>query len=102
MSARVTRATRAAEAAGIDFGVHEYEHDAKAASYGLEAAELLGLDPQRVFKTLAADLNGAGLAVVGATFHRSSVVGAPERSLSRARPGLGLRRAWRSRRPAPP
>lgn len=34
--------------------VHSYEHDPKAASYGLEAAEKLGLDPLRVFKTLLA------------------------------------------------
>ena len=31
-----------------------YSHDPKAPSYGLEAAEKLGLDPQRVFKTLLA------------------------------------------------
>ncbi|MEK1906248.1 MAG: Cys-tRNA(Pro) deacylase [Pseudomonas sp.] len=34
--------------------VHSYSHDPKAASYGLEAAEKLGLDPARVFKTLLA------------------------------------------------
>lgn len=34
--------------------VHSYEHDPKAASYGLEAAEKLGLEPVRVFKTLLA------------------------------------------------
>lgn len=34
--------------------VHSYEHDPKTASYGLEAAEKLGLDPLRVFKTLLA------------------------------------------------
>ncbi|MDR9754535.1 Cys-tRNA(Pro) deacylase [Pseudomonas sp. SZMC_28357] len=34
--------------------VHSYEHDPKAASYGLEAAEKLNLDPTRVFKTLLA------------------------------------------------
>ena len=34
--------------------VHSYEHDPKSASYGLEAAEKLGLDPQQVFKTLLA------------------------------------------------
>lgn len=34
--------------------VHSYEHDPKAASYGLEAAEKLGLDPAQVFKTLLA------------------------------------------------
>ncbi|SFU03647.1 Cys-tRNA(Pro) deacylase [Pseudomonas marincola] len=34
--------------------VHSYQHDPKAASYGLEAAEKLGLQPERVFKTLLA------------------------------------------------
>ncbi|MBJ9975978.1 Cys-tRNA(Pro) deacylase [Pseudomonas sp. S75] len=34
--------------------VLSYEHDPKSASYGLEAAEKLGLEPQRVFKTLLA------------------------------------------------
>lgn len=37
--------------------VHEYRHDAGAA-YGLEAAEKLGLDPARVFKTLVASVDG--------------------------------------------
>jgi Cys-tRNA(Pro)/Cys-tRNA(Cys) deacylase len=34
--------------------VHSYHHDPKAPSYGLEAAEKLGLEPARVFKTLLA------------------------------------------------
>jgi Cys-tRNA(Pro)/Cys-tRNA(Cys) deacylase len=34
--------------------IHSYEHDPKAASYGLEAAEKLGLEPAQVFKTLLA------------------------------------------------
>lgn len=34
--------------------VHSYAHDPKAPSYGLEAAEKLGIEPQRVFKTLLA------------------------------------------------
>lgn len=34
--------------------VHSYQHDPKAASYGLEAAEKLSLEPARVFKTLLA------------------------------------------------
>lgn len=38
--------------AKADFRVHAYEHDPKSASYGLEAAEKLGLDAARVFKTL--------------------------------------------------
>jgi len=59
MAARDTPATTAARRAGIAFSVHEYEHDPAAASYGLEAAQALGLDPARVFKTLVADLDGA-------------------------------------------
>jgi len=39
--------------------VHEYEHDPKAASYGTEASELLGLPAERVFKTLVAEVDGA-------------------------------------------
>lgn len=34
--------------------VHSYAHDPKAPSYGLEAAEKLCIEPQRVFKTLLA------------------------------------------------
>jgi Cys-tRNA(Pro)/Cys-tRNA(Cys) deacylase len=59
MAARDTPATTAARRAGVAFTVHEYEHDANAASYGLEAAEALGLDPARVFKTLVVDRDGA-------------------------------------------
>lgn len=59
MAGRDTPATRAARAAGITFTVHEYEHDARAASYGLEAVEKLGVDAARVFKTLVADVDGA-------------------------------------------
>lgn len=39
--------------------LHSYEHDPRAASYGLEAAEALGLEPTRVFKTLLADVDGS-------------------------------------------
>jgi Cys-tRNA(Pro)/Cys-tRNA(Cys) deacylase len=53
-----TPAIAAAEEAGIPFSVHEYEHDPGAESYGLEAAERLGLDPARVFKTLVVDVGG--------------------------------------------
>ncbi|MBF0675685.1 MULTISPECIES: Cys-tRNA(Pro) deacylase [unclassified Pseudomonas] len=40
--------------ARADHQVHSYHHDPKSASYGLEAAEKLGLAPERVFKTLLA------------------------------------------------
>lgn len=43
--------------------VHSYEHDPKSPSYGLEAAEKLGLDPQQVFKTLLASSEKGELLV---------------------------------------
>src|SRR5471030_302109 len=43
--------------------VHIYEHDPKAASYGLEAAEKLGLEPAQVFKTLLASTEKGELLV---------------------------------------
>lgn len=43
--------------------VHSYDHDPKSASYGLEAAEKLGLDPQQVFKTLLASSEKGELLV---------------------------------------
>lgn len=36
----------------IEYSVHEYEHDSSAKSFGLEAAEKLGLSVNEVFKTL--------------------------------------------------
>jgi Cys-tRNA(Pro)/Cys-tRNA(Cys) deacylase len=53
-----TPATVALTRAGVPFTVHAYEHDPAAASYGLEAAEALGLEPATVFKTLLADVDG--------------------------------------------
>ena len=44
--------------AGAAYVVHRYEHDPSAASFGLEAAEALGVEPARVFKTLLADVDG--------------------------------------------
>ena len=58
-SAGGTPATVALTRAGVSFTLHEYEHDPRATSYGMEAAELLGLDPARVFKTLLASVDGA-------------------------------------------
>jgi Cys-tRNA(Pro)/Cys-tRNA(Cys) deacylase len=61
----MTPAVVAAERAGIRFTLHEYAHDPKAASYGLEAAEQTGVEPARVFKTLVVDQDGVlSVAVV--------------------------------------
>ena len=52
-----TPATVALTQAGIAYEVRAYEHDPRADSFGLEAAEALGVDPDRVFKTLLASLD---------------------------------------------
>ena len=53
-----TPATTALTRAGITFTEHPYDHDPRAASYGTEAAEVLGVDPHRVLKALLADVDG--------------------------------------------
>lgn len=53
-----TPATRVLEELGIAFDEHRYPHDPGADSYGMEAAELLDLEPDVVFKTLMARLDG--------------------------------------------
>ena len=58
-----TPATVALTRAGIAFTVHEYHHDPAAPSFGLEAAAALGVEPERVFKTLLADVDTIGLVV---------------------------------------
>ena len=47
----------------VAHAVYEYEHDPSAESYGLEAAEKLGIDPARMFKTLVVKLDKGTLAV---------------------------------------
>ncbi|MFL5993039.1 MAG: Cys-tRNA(Pro) deacylase [Streptomyces sp.] len=54
-----TPATVALTAADVPFTVHAYDHDPSHPSYGEEAAEAMGVSPDRVFKTLVADVDGA-------------------------------------------
>ncbi|WP_101525624.1 Cys-tRNA(Pro) deacylase [Nocardioides houyundeii] len=51
-----TPATDALQAAGVPFALRAYEHDPRVTSYGMEAAQALGVDPDRVFKTLLVDI----------------------------------------------
>lgn len=53
-----TPATVALTAAGVSYTVHAYDHDPSHPSYGEEAAEAMGVSPDRVFKTLVADVDG--------------------------------------------
>ena len=38
--------------------MHVYDHDPKHGAYSLEASEALGVAPERVFKTLVAEVDG--------------------------------------------
>ncbi|WNJ94597.1 Cys-tRNA(Pro) deacylase [Vibrio ruber] len=54
----MTPAIRLAKKKKIPHTIHQYEHDPSHTSFGLEAAEVLGQDPKKVFKTLLFALNG--------------------------------------------
>lgn len=69
MAGRGTAATIVLERAKIPFTLHEYAHDPRRESYGLEASEALGVPPEQVFKTLVAAMDGS-LAVGVVPVHR--------------------------------
>jgi Cys-tRNA(Pro)/Cys-tRNA(Cys) deacylase len=50
--ARSTPATLALEKAGVAFTRHDYDYDPSAVRVGMQAAEALGIEPQRLLKTL--------------------------------------------------
>lgn len=60
----MTPAIDRAKKAKIPYAVHAYEHDPSAASYGREAADKMGVDPGRVFKTLVANAGDALVVAV--------------------------------------
>jgi Cys-tRNA(Pro)/Cys-tRNA(Cys) deacylase len=70
VAGRGTTATIALDRAKIPFTLHEYEHDPRSGSYGVEASEALGVPPERVFKTLVAAVDGGTLAVGVIPVHR--------------------------------
>ncbi|HEV2780974.1 MAG TPA: Cys-tRNA(Pro) deacylase [Actinophytocola sp.] len=59
MAGRGTPATALLTRQKVSHTLHSYEHDPRHDSYGLEAAEALGVPPERVFKTLLAEVDGA-------------------------------------------
>jgi Cys-tRNA(Pro)/Cys-tRNA(Cys) deacylase len=59
MQAGGTPATVALAVAGIIFTAHHYVHDPANTNFGLEAASALDIDPEQVFKTLLADVDGS-------------------------------------------
>ena len=61
---KTTRATQALSQLGIAFALHEYAYDPRADSIGLQAADALGVAPQRMLKTLMAEVDGRPVCVV--------------------------------------
>ena len=59
----MTPAVHAAKKSRVPFYLHEYDHEPRAESYGDEAASKLGLDANRVFKTLIVALDTRELVV---------------------------------------
>jgi Cys-tRNA(Pro)/Cys-tRNA(Cys) deacylase len=58
MAGRGTPATLLLARSGASHQLHEYRHDPHAESYGQEAATALGVEADRVFKTLVATVDG--------------------------------------------
>ena len=54
-----TPATRVLADSGVPHMLRTYRHDARFASYGMEAAQRLDVAPERVFKTLLVDVDGS-------------------------------------------
>jgi Cys-tRNA(Pro)/Cys-tRNA(Cys) deacylase len=62
--AKGTPATLVLDQAGVAFTLHEYDYDPGAERVGLHAAQALGVDPTRLFKTLMVRAGGATLCVL--------------------------------------
>ena len=58
VAGRGTPATALLARQRIAHTVHAYSHDPRRGSYGLEASDALGIAPERVFKTLVAEVDG--------------------------------------------
>ncbi|KHT61837.1 hypothetical protein RJ45_20705 [Photobacterium gaetbulicola] len=54
----MTPAINLAKKKKIAHTIHQYKHDPANTNFGLEAAEVLGQDPNQVFKTLLFAVNG--------------------------------------------
>ena len=95
-TSQATPATAVLAAAGVPFTLHPYSHDPAAASYGLEAAEVLGMDPVRVFKTLMVEVDGrlaSGVVPVSGSLDLKALAAAlGSKKAAMADPGAAERR----------
>jgi Cys-tRNA(Pro)/Cys-tRNA(Cys) deacylase len=70
---KTTPATLALQHAGVPFETATYEYDPGAERVGLQAAEVLGVPPDRVLKTLMAEVDGKPVCVVVPSNHEVSM-----------------------------
>src|SRR3981189_3814372 len=61
---KTTRATLALTRLGVKFALHAYDYDSSADGSALQAARGLGMEPQRMLKTLMAEVDGNPVCVV--------------------------------------
>jgi len=104
----MTPAINEAKKRKISFKVHQYDHDPAHDSYGLEAAEKIGVSADRVFKTLVAD-SGNRTLVVGiipvnsmmSMKHLAKAAGTKKSADGRQEPGSKNHRlcSWRGQPP---
>ena len=79
MSGRGTPATLLLEREGVPHTVHRYEVDAHAGSYGEAAAAALGVEPERMLKTLLVRVDGrlvCGVVPVAGSLDLKALAGA--------------------------
>lgn len=73
----MTPAIRLLEKRAINFRLHSYEHTTAHSDYGIDASQQLGVAPDRVFKTLIAELDNhelvAALVPVSTRLHMKSL-----------------------------
>src|SRR5262249_32763890 len=65
--AKGTPATVALEKAGVAFTLHEYDYDPGDKGVGVQAAQALGIEPARLFKTLMVRAGTTNLCVLVST-----------------------------------
>ena len=79
MAGRATPATLLLDREGVAHTVHAYEVDPAAPSYGEAAAAALGIEPERMLKTLLADVDGrlvCGVVPVAGSLDLKALAGA--------------------------
>ena len=70
---KTTRATQTLDRLKIAYTTVSYDYDPNADRIGLQAAEAIGEEPQRVLKTLMAELDGKPICVVVPSDHEVSM-----------------------------